>query len=72
MNSSAYPVIIDYVNHRGERALRRIVPVRLHYGVTAYHAEPGWLLDAYDLDRNAARTFSMRDIHAWREDTSAS
>lgn len=68
MNEAAGPVTIDYVNHKGERAWRRILPVRLYYGVTQHHPEPGWLLVAYDLDRDAARTFAMRDIHAWRED----
>jgi predicted DNA-binding transcriptional regulator YafY len=55
-----YTVVeFDYVNHRGELARRRVRPVRLYFGSTAYHPEAGWLLEAFDLDRQATRDFSM-------------
>lgn len=60
-------VIIDYTNHRGERALRRISPIRLSFWPTGteHHPAPGWYLEALDLDRNARRVFAMADIHGW-------
>jgi hypothetical protein len=61
-------VIIDYTNYRGRRRLRRVIPTghKLHWGTTEHHPEPQWLLEAYDLDRKALRTFAVKDIHAWR------
>lgn len=59
-------VIIDYTNHRGERAKRRIVPVDLVFCPqgTEYHSEPGWYLRANDLDKGVSRDFAMKDIHS--------
>ena len=60
-------VEICYTNHRGETAMRRVIPARIVFGVAAeWHIDPQWLLEAYDLDRKADRTFAMRDIHFWR------
>lgn len=62
-------VVIDYVNHRGERSMRRIVPDDVepfYFGETAWHAGPQWLLDARDLDKDEDRTFAMKDIHSWK------
>ena len=59
-------VTIDYTNYRGERGTRRIGPGRIHFAAANWHPEPQWLLDAFDLDREAERSFAMKDIHAWR------
>lgn len=59
-------VEIVYTNYRGETSVRRIVPASLRYGATEYHPEPQWLLDAYDLEKAANRTFAMQDVHAWK------
>jgi predicted DNA-binding transcriptional regulator YafY len=59
-------VWIDYTNHRGERAWRRIAPIELRFGQTEYHPEWQWLLDAIDVSKGQARTFAMDDIHATR------
>lgn len=56
------PLEMMYVNHRGEAALRRIVPVMVWHGATEWHKEPQWLLRAWDVDRQATRDFAMRDI----------
>ena len=54
-----------YVNHRGERARRR---VRLDknepvwFGTTEWHPKPQLFLRAYDLDKNAWRDFAVADI----------
>lgn len=61
-------VAIRYVNHRGEEAVRRIVPLKLWYGSEKpWHPEPQWLLDAYDLDKDASRTFAMEGVSEWGE-----
>ena len=56
-------VVIDYTNYRGERAKRKIRPISIKFGSNQWHAEPQWLMDALDLDKNEVRTFAMRDIH---------
>ena len=63
-------VRILYTNYRNETSLRPIVPERIHFGSTAWHPDPQWLLDALDLDKGAARTFAMKDIRAWIVDAS--
>lgn len=57
---------ILYTNYRGETARRRIVPSCLRFGSTEYHPEAQWLLDAFDIEKSAERTFAMRDVHEWK------
>lgn len=59
------PVTIDYTNHRGERGMRRIVPINVYFSCNKWHPEEQWLLAAWDLDKNADRIFAMRTIHSW-------
>ena len=66
MTTDPTTVIIDYTNYRGERAERRISPIMIYFRATEHHPEPQWLLDAHDLDKDAGRTFAMKDIHAWK------
>lgn len=55
-------VQFEYVNHKGERAVRRVRPMRIWFGSTAWHPESQWLLEAFDLDRMATRDFSIAAI----------
>jgi predicted DNA-binding transcriptional regulator YafY len=50
---------IWYTNHRGERALREIKPVRLRWGEVEWHPGARWLVDAFDWERGAERTFAL-------------
>jgi predicted DNA-binding transcriptional regulator YafY len=59
-------VRIDYVNYRGERAMRTIVPLRITFDHTEWHPELQWLLDAFDLEKQAERTFAMQHILSWQ------
>ena len=58
-------VVIRYTNYRGETADRRIVPIRIRFGSTEWHPEEQWLLEAFDLDRDATRAFALRDVSQW-------
>lgn len=58
-----------YTNWKGETAVRRIVPRGIRFGSTEYHKEPQQLLDVWDVEKNAPRTYAMKDIHAWVPDT---
>jgi predicted DNA-binding transcriptional regulator YafY len=62
-------IVIDYTNYRGERARRRILPNRLWFGAADWHPEPQWILDAWDIQKGAIRSFAMRDIHSWEPDS---
>jgi hypothetical protein len=54
-------VEITYRNHRGKVANRRIRPVRVWFGVTEWHPEPQWLLDAVDAEKGL-RSFALCDV----------
>jgi len=58
-------VSVVYTNYRGETAVRRIVPKSIWFGATDWHPTPGWLLDAYDVEKAAERSFALKDIKAW-------
>lgn len=59
-------VVIDYTNHRGERSERTILPQRMFFGANEWHTDPQWLVEAMDIEKNALRTFALRDIHSWK------
>lgn len=63
--STPSEVNIVYTNYRGETSVRRIVPKRIWFGKTDWHPDEQWLLDAHDVEKNAERSFALRDIRAW-------
>ena len=58
-------VEIDYTNHAGERALRSILPLRMTFKSTQWHPSAQWILEAFDIDKVAERSFAVKDIHTW-------
>lgn len=65
-------VVIRYTNYRGETAERRIIPMRIRFGSSEWHPEEQWLLDAFDLDRGADRSFALKDVTEWRSEINVS
>ncbi len=60
-------VEIDYTNYRGERRLRKILPLRIIFGENPYHKDgEQWFVTAVDLETEQIRTFAMKDIHSWK------
>lgn len=59
-------VFIVYRNHRGEVSERKILPRSLRFGVSLWHPEPQWFLEADDVNKAADRTFALKDILQWR------
>jgi len=59
-------VIINYTNWKGVTALRKIIPIEIFFGATEWHKEEQWLLRAYDVDKNAERSFAIKDIKSWQ------
>lgn len=51
-----------YENYRGEVGERRVFPRHMYHGTNEYHTEPGWLIEGWDMDRKALRTFAVDKI----------
>lgn len=56
-----------YVNYKGEEAWRDVTILSLHWGSTQWHAEPQLLLEVYDHEKTAHRTFAAKDVRDVRE-----
>lgn len=58
-------VTIVYTNYKGRTAVRKIFPKEICFGHTDWHPEEQWLMVAYDIGKDADRTFAMKDIKSW-------
>lgn len=65
INDNAKAVQVVYTNYRGETAIREIIPDRIWFGSTEWHPKDQWLLDAFDVEKQAKRSFALKDIRAW-------
>lgn len=63
-------VRILYRNYRGETAIRTVRPSRIWFGATSWHPEPQWLMEAVDLEKDAERSFALRDILCFDDNAS--
>lgn len=52
---------VRYTNWRGETSMRLITPVRTFWGSNKYHAQPQWLMDVYDHEKMAMRTYALAE-----------
>jgi hypothetical protein len=59
------PLRILYSNYKGVTAWRSIIPGQIRFAVTEHHPEAQWIMDAHDVEKDAARSFAMRDIQQW-------
>ena len=63
MSKNPMEVEFEYVNWRGERRLRRVIPRKIVFGVAPpFYTEAQWLLEAYDVEKGEDRTFAMKGI----------
>ncbi len=58
-------VRIYYTNWKGESSWRTIIPRKMFLGVAEWHDGEQYLLDAYDVEKKAMRTFAMEMVHQW-------
>lgn len=58
-------VKILYKNYRGKTAVRTIIPLKIWFGSTDWHPESQWLFDVIDCEKNAIRSFALKDILSW-------
>lgn len=61
------PLRFRYINWQGESEVRTVVPKLLFWGSTEFHPQEQWLLRAQDVERNAERTFAVKDIQGIEE-----
>ncbi len=59
-------IVLDYVNHKGERRDRRIVPYAVFFDISSYHPKE-WVLNAWDLDKSEMRSFALSGIRGVRD-----
>ncbi len=52
----------EYINYKGIKSTRNVIPMSLYFGATEFHPENQWLMVAYDLDKQGERTFALNDI----------
>jgi hypothetical protein len=60
--------VIDFTNHAGIRALRRIDNAVYRYGTSHYHPKPQWFVKARDVARNVDRDFDEDGLHYFWSD----
>jgi len=60
---------VKYKNWKGEISIRTIVPVFIYYSHTDFHKEDQWLMDVWDVDKDAERTYAMQDIIEFIKDS---
>ena len=53
---------VKYKNWKGEISIRNIIPQSIYYGHTDFHKENQWLMEVFDIDKDALRTYAMMDI----------
>jgi hypothetical protein len=58
-------VSVLYTNYRGITALRRIIPRRIWFGHTEWHPGEQWILDVFDVEKRAERSFAIAEIKEW-------
>lgn len=51
-----------YINHRGEKALRRVLFQGMDYGDNEWYPERQWFLRGIDLDKQKMRSFALNRI----------
>jgi len=64
-NARENPINVRYTNYRGQTAVRTIIPIRFLFGSTEYHQDEQWLIEVWDLQKNALRTYALKDISQW-------
>lgn len=55
---------MEYTNYKGNKSIRKILPIRVYWGKTEYHPVEQLLLVANDIEKGE-RTFAVKDISSW-------
>lgn len=52
-------LIFPYEDYRGETTQRVVIFKNLQFGSNEWYPEPQWFLHAFDLEKNAYRSFAL-------------
>lgn len=52
-----------YTNHRGETRRREVIPVAIYWGESKHHPHKQWLLECWDIEKRAERTYALKDCN---------
>jgi len=55
-------VIFIYTNWKGVERERRATMLNLFWGSNEWHKEPQWLIEGWDAEKKARRTYALKDI----------
>jgi hypothetical protein len=55
-------VSFSYMNWKGEMRRRKAVMVAVFWGSNEWHSEPQWLIKGKDLEKDALRTYALKDM----------
>lgn len=61
----AAAVKMIYTNYRGETNIRLVIPERVWFGTSDHHEGQQWFLDAVDVEKEAVRSFALKDVRCW-------
>jgi predicted DNA-binding transcriptional regulator YafY len=53
---------LTYTNYKGETSVRDFEPFELAYESSEFHPEPQFVLRAWDHDKQAIRSFALKDF----------
>jgi len=57
---------VSYTNWRNETTIRTIIPSKIWWGSTEWYKDEQWLLDVWDVEKEAVRTYAMKNIREWQ------
>lgn len=59
-------LVFEYVNWRGKKSTRRVIPVHMTFKESQWHPGKQWILLAQDVEKDEIREFSMSTIENMR------
>lgn len=62
INKEDQKVTFTYTNWKGVTRQRSAILSRMFWGSNEWHPEPQWLVESYDLEERASRTFALKDM----------
>lgn len=58
-------VTLVYTNWKGETKERHVIPERVYWGHTEWHKEDQFLMECFDLNKQAKRTYALNCVKKW-------
>jgi len=62
------PLKFVYKNYKKQFSVRNVIPIRVYWGSTEFHTEEQWLMECFDIDKEANMTFAINDMTHFLKD----